>query len=62
MDTLNPLTFDADEDRLTERTKYSQMDRLLLPVEFQQQPVSTGVSAARERESVFIKREREFGV
>ena len=44
MDTLNPLTFDADEDRLTERTHYSQMDRLLLPVEFQQQPVSTGVS------------------
>jgi hypothetical protein len=44
MDILNPMTYDAEEDKLRERTKYSQMDRLLLPVEFQQQPVSTGVS------------------
>jgi hypothetical protein len=44
MDVLNPMTYDADEDRLRERTKYSQMDKLLLPVEFQQAAVSTGVS------------------
>jgi hypothetical protein len=44
MDVLNPMTYDADEDQLRERTKYSQMDRLLIPAEFQQQAVSTGVS------------------
>ncbi|CAF5083678.1 unnamed protein product, partial [Rotaria magnacalcarata] len=42
MDVMNPLTYDAEEDQLRERTKYSEMDKLLLPVEFQQQPVSTG--------------------
>ena len=44
MDVLNPMTYDADEDQLRDRTKYSQMDRLLIPAEFQQQAVSTGVS------------------
>ncbi len=43
MDVLNPMTYDAEEDQLRERTKYSQMDKLLIPAEFQQQPVSTGV-------------------
>jgi hypothetical protein len=43
MDVLNPMTYDAEEDQLRERTKYSQMDKLILPMEFQQQPVSTGV-------------------
>ena len=43
MDVLNPMTYDAEEDQLRERTKYSQMDRLLILAEFQQQPVSTGV-------------------
>ena len=62
MDTLNPLTFDADEDRLQDRTQYSQMDRLLIPVEFQQQAVSTGVSPecwSREKEwEIFPFRQR----
>lgn len=40
---MNPMTYDAEEDQLRERTQYSQMDRHLIPVEFQQQPVSTGV-------------------
>lgn len=44
MDVVNPMTYDAEEDQLRDRTKYSQMDRLLIPTEFQQQPVSTGVS------------------
>ncbi|CAF1935192.1 unnamed protein product [Rotaria magnacalcarata] len=44
MDVMNPLTYDAEEDQLRERTKYSEMDKLLLPVEFQQQPVSTGTT------------------
>jgi 20S proteasome subunit beta 1 len=44
MDVLNPMTYDAEEDKLRERTKYSQMDKLLVPVEFQQQPVSTGTT------------------
>lgn len=44
MDVLNPMTYDAEEDQLRDRTKYSQMDRLIIPAEFQQQPVSTGVS------------------
>lgn len=43
MDVLHSKTFDAEEDQLQERTKYSQMDKLLLPMEFQQAPVSTGV-------------------
>ena len=43
MDVLYPKTYDADEDQLHERTKYSQMDKLILPLEFQQAPVSTGV-------------------
>ena len=48
MDVLNPMTYDAEEDQLRERTKYSQMDKLILPVEFQQQPVSTGVRGFEE--------------
>jgi len=44
MDVLNPMTYDAEEDQLRDRTKYSQMDKLIIPMEFQQQPVSTGVS------------------
>ncbi|CAF0845501.1 unnamed protein product [Rotaria sordida] len=44
MDVLNPMTYDAEEDRLRERTKYSQMDKHLIPMEFQQQPVSTGTT------------------
>lgn len=44
MDVLNPMTYDAEEDQLAERTKYSQMDKLLIPTEFQQQPVSTGTT------------------
>ena len=46
MDVLNAKTYDAEEDQLRERTQYSQMDKLLIPTEFQQQPVSTGVRAA----------------
>jgi hypothetical protein len=49
MDVLNPMTYDAEEDQLRERTKYSQMDKHLIPVEFQQQPVSTGVSYERKK-------------
>ncbi|CAF0731790.1 unnamed protein product [Adineta ricciae] len=44
MDVLNPMTYDAEEDQLRDRTKYSQMDKHLIPVEFQQQPVSTGTT------------------
>lgn len=44
MDVLNQKTYDAEEDKILERTQYSQMDKLLLPMEFQQPPVSTGVS------------------
>jgi hypothetical protein len=47
MDVLNPMTYDAEEDQLRERTKYSLMDKHLIPMEFQQQPVSTGVSEKR---------------
>ena len=43
MDVLNPKTYDVEEDQLRERTQYSQMDKHLIAVEFQQQPVSTGV-------------------
>jgi hypothetical protein len=43
MDVLNPMTYDAEEDQLRERTKYSEMDKHLIPAEFRQQPVSTGV-------------------
>ena len=43
MEVLNSMTYDVEEDQLRERTKYNQMDRLILPSEFQQQPVSTGV-------------------
>ena len=43
MDVLNPRTYDAEEDQLRERTKYTEMDKHLLPMEFQQAPVSTGV-------------------
>jgi hypothetical protein len=43
MDVLNPMTYDAEEDQLRDKTKYSQMDKLILPMEFQQPPVSTGV-------------------
>lgn len=50
MDVLNPMTYDAEEDQLRERTKYSHMDRLLIPAEFQQQPVSTGVSHGNQWE------------
>jgi hypothetical protein len=49
MDVLNPKTFDAEEDQVRERTNYSQMDRLLVPAEFQQQAVSTGVSRNDDR-------------
>ncbi|CAF4538845.1 unnamed protein product, partial [Rotaria magnacalcarata] len=42
MDVLNPKTYDAEEDMLSERTNYSAMDKLILPMEFQQAPVSTG--------------------
>ena len=45
MDVLNAKTYDAEEDQLRDRTQYSQMDKLLIPTEFQQQPVSTGVRA-----------------
>ncbi|CAF0882859.1 unnamed protein product [Adineta steineri] len=44
MDVVNPMTYDAEEDQLRERTKYSQMDRHLIPMEFQQAPVSTGTT------------------
>ncbi|CAF0932031.1 unnamed protein product [Adineta ricciae] len=44
MDVLNPMTYDAEEDQLRDRTKYSQMDKHIIPVEFQQQPVSTGTT------------------
>ncbi|CAF1516404.1 unnamed protein product [Rotaria sordida] len=43
MNIFNPLTYVAEEDKLHERTKYSQMNKHLLPAEFQQQPVSTRV-------------------
>ena len=43
MDVLNPKTYDVEEDQLRDRAKYSEMDKHLLPVEFQQAPVSTGV-------------------
>lgn len=46
MEVLNAKTYDAEEDQLRERTQYSQMDKLLIPTEFQQQPVSTGVRVA----------------
>ncbi|CAF0873251.1 unnamed protein product [Adineta steineri] len=41
MDILNPMTYDVEEDKLREHTKYNQMDRLLLRLEFQQQLVLT---------------------
>ena len=43
MDILHSIAYNTEEDQLRERTKYSQMDKLLIPIEFQQQPVSTGV-------------------
>ena len=50
MDVLNPKTYDAEEDQLSEKTNYSQMDKLIIPSEFQQAPVTTGVSEERNRE------------
>ena len=43
MNVLHSITYNTEEDQLRERTKYSQMDKLLIPMELQQQPVSTGV-------------------
>ncbi|CAF1179995.1 unnamed protein product [Adineta steineri] len=44
MDMLIPMTYDVEEDKLREHTKYSQMDRILHPVEFQQQPVPSSTT------------------
>lgn len=44
MDILNAKTYDVEEDQLTERQQFSQMDKLILPLEFQQAPVSTGTT------------------
>jgi len=52
MDVLNQKTYDAEEDKIHERTQYSQMDKLLLPMEFQQPPVSTCVSRRRKKTSI----------
>ena len=52
MDVLNQKTYDAEEDKIHERTQYSQIDKLLLPMEFQQPPVSTGVSRRRKKTSI----------
>lgn len=44
MNVLDPPAYDAEEEQLREQIKYTAMDRLILPAEFQQPPVSTGVS------------------
>lgn len=43
MNVLNAKTYDVEEDMIGEKTEYSAMDKLILPLEFQQAPVSTGV-------------------
>ncbi|CAF0816420.1 unnamed protein product [Didymodactylos carnosus] len=44
MDSLNPPAYDAEEDLLRHQKQYSQMDKLIIPIEMRQQPVSTGTT------------------
>lgn len=60
MDVLNAKTYDVEEDQLSERQKYTQMDKILLPLEFQQAPVSTGVSSSNFNFCPYIELVEEF--
>jgi len=44
MDVMNPPTYDAEEDLLCRQKKYSQMDKLIIPAELRDSPVSTGTT------------------